>query len=243
MRNLENYIKNKENPFEKMDPEVRYWLGYIFADGHLVYNEKHRVYSISLFSNNEQILNDYLEFLGSKAHLYKRPSGIMQVIYNSKPVTKWFMNTFQIPENKSCVLNPSIEIDWDILHGYFDGDGSIRNTLSKGKWKRYEAKFTTGSVLWANRIQDFLREEGVPSVIKQKGNAFDILISGKANLFYMYNKMYASGTSKLKYKYDIFVALFSDEQVNHGVNCWKGEIPNQQPSTGLTTCEGSETNS
>lgn len=27
------------------------------------------------------------------------------------------------------------------------------------------------------------------------------------------------------------------------VNCWKGEIPNQQPSTELTSCEGSETNS
>lgn len=27
------------------------------------------------------------------------------------------------------------------------------------------------------------------------------------------------------------------------VNCWEGEIPNQQPSTPLTKCEGSETNS
>lgn len=50
MQNLDNYIKNKENPFEKMDAEARYWIGYILADGHLVYNN--RQYSISLFSKN-----------------------------------------------------------------------------------------------------------------------------------------------------------------------------------------------
>ena len=243
MRNLENYIKNRQNPFEELDSEAKYWIGYIFADGHLVYNEQHRVYSISLFSNNLQIMNAFKEFIGPKAHLYKRPTGIIQVIYNSKPVTKWFMDTFGIPQNKSCVLNPTIDLDWDILHGYFDGDGSVRATLDKGKWKRYEAKFTTGSIIWAERIVKFLDEEGVSSKIKQKGNAFDVNISGKANLFYLYNKMYAARTSKLQYKYDIFVALFSDEQVNNGVNCWKGETPNQQPSLGLTTHEGSETNS
>ena len=209
MRNLENYVKNRENPFENMGSEARYWIGYIFADGHLVNHQG--AYSISLFSKNKEIMLKFREFIGAKAKMYERPTGVVQVIYNSKPTTQWLMNTFNIPERKALVLNPNIELDWDILHGYFDGDGSVRMTKHRGKYNRYEAKFTTGSKVWAERISAFLEKEGISSHIKQKGNAYDVNISGKANLFYLYTKMYRSNTSKLEYKYNTFVALFSNE--------------------------------
>lgn len=214
MRNLENYIKNRENPFECMSPEAKYWIGYIFADGHLV--NSHRSYSISLFSKDKDIMLKFKNFIGEKAKIYERPTGIVQVTYNSKPVTQWFMTTFNIPEKKALVLNPSIKIDWDLLHGYFDGDGSVRMTKIKGRWNRYEAKFTTGSKIWAERISQFLEKEGIKTHISIKGNAYDVNVSGKASLYYLYTKMYASNTSKLEYKYNTFVALFSDEQVKTG---------------------------
>ena len=80
MKNTENYIKNRENPFECMSTEAKYWIGYIFADGHLVYNN--RAYSISLFSKDENIMLKFKNVIGDKAKMYKRPSGIYQVIYN-----------------------------------------------------------------------------------------------------------------------------------------------------------------
>ena len=202
-------IKNWDNPFMSMSPEAKYWIGYIFADGHLVFNNRN--YSISLFSNNEDIMHKFQNFIGEKARFYKRSTGICQVIYNSKPVTEWFMKTFNIPERKALVLNPSINIDWDILRGYFDGDGCIRMSLIKGKYKRYEAKFTTGSKIWAERIQTFLEIEGIDSKIKQKKNAFDVIILNKANLQLFYKKLYCNNTSKLDYKYNQFVALFGDK--------------------------------
>ena len=202
-------IKNWDNPFMDMSPEAKYWIGYIFADGHLVFNDRH--YSISLFSKNEDIMHKFQNFIGKKARFYKRPTGISQVIYNSKPTTEWFMKTFNIPERKALVLNPSINIDWDILRGYFDGDGCIRMSLSKDKYKRYEAKFTTGSKIWAKRIQTFLEREGIDSKIKQKKNAFDVIILNKANLQLFYKKLYCNNTSKLDYKYNQFVALFGDK--------------------------------
>ena len=131
-----NYIKNRENPFECMSSEARYWLGYIFADGHIVYNTVNRIYSVSLFSINEDIMIKFKNFIGEKARIYKRPTGIIQVIYNSKPVVEWFVNTLGVSNRKALTLNPNIDSDWDILHGYFDGDGSIRRDLSKGKEKR-----------------------------------------------------------------------------------------------------------
>lgn len=210
MKDTSNYIKNKENPFECMSSEAKYWIGYILADGHLI----HRVgsaYSVSLFSKDEDIMIKFKNFIGEKGRLYRRPTGIFQVAYNSKPTTEWFMNTLNVPIRKALVLNPNIEIDWDVLHGYFDGDGSVRMTLSKGRWKRYEAKFTTGSEIWANRITQFLEKEGIKTHLSRKGNAYDVNISGKASLYYLYTKMYASNTSKLEYKYNQFVALFSNE--------------------------------
>lgn len=202
-------IKNWDNPFISMSPEAKYWIGYIFADGHLVFNDRN--YSISLFSKNEDIMHKFQNFIGKKARFYKRSTGICQVTYNSKPTTEWFMKTFNIPERKALVLNPSINIDWDILRGYFDGDGCIRMSLIKGKYKRYEAKFTTGSKIWAERIQTFLEREGIDSKIKQKKNAFDVIILNKANLQLFYKKLYCNNTSKLDYKYNQFVALFGDK--------------------------------
>lgn len=212
MRNIENYIKNRENPFECLSPEAKYWIGYIFADGHISYNENNRCYSISLFSKDEAILRDFQKFIGEKARFYKRPTGICQVIYSSKPVTKWFMETFNIPQKKALVLNPSIDIDWDILHGYFDGDGCVRLGKIKNRWERHEAMFTTGSEIWANRIHNFLQKEGIYSSIRNKGNAYDVRINNKANLFYLYTKMYQSGTSRLEYKYKRLEALVGNNQ-------------------------------
>ena len=207
MRNIDNYIKNRENPFECLSPEAKYWIGYIFADGHISYNESNRCYSISLFSKDEEILRKFQKFIGDKAKFYKRPTGICQVIYSSKPVTKWFMDTFNIPQKKALTLNPSVEIDWDILHGYFDGDGCVRFGKVRGRWDRREAMFTTGSEVWANRIKDFLDKEGIQSSIRDKGNAYDVIIYNRANLSYLFTNMYKSETSRLEYKYKRLEAL------------------------------------
>lgn len=210
MRNTKNYIKNWNNPFLKMDSESRYWLGYIFADGHIVYDK--RRYNVSLFSKNLEIMQKFQQFIGDKAHLYIRPTGIVQVSYNSKPTVEWFVNFLHISNKKSITLNPNIDLDWDILRGYFDGDGSIRLTKQRGKYFRYEAKFTTGSEIWKNRLVSFLNLEGIKTKVDIKGSAFDINIRNKSNLKKFYYKLYSNETSKLEYKYNQFVALFGNKQ-------------------------------
>lgn len=204
MRNLENYIKNRENPFECMSPEAKYWIGYLFADGHFVYDDRH--YSISLFSKDEDILMKFKEFIGDKAKFYRRPTGICQVIYNSKPVTKWFIDTFNVSNRKAFTLNPTIELDWDVVHGYFDGDGCIRLQNP-----HKEAKFTTGSLIWAQRLQGFLSKYEIESTIKQKENAYDVNIYKASSVALLFANMYASNTSRLEYKYQRFVALFGNK--------------------------------
>ena len=204
MRSPENYIKNRENPFECMSPEAKYWIGYLFADGHFVYGDRH--YSISLFSKDEDILMKFKEFIGDKAKFYRRPTGICQVIYNSKPVTKWFIDTFNVSNRKAFTLNPTIELDWDVVHGYFDGDGCIRLQNP-----HKEAKFTTGSLVWAQRLQEFLSKYEIESTIKQKESAYDVNIYKASSVALLFANMYASNTSRLEYKYQRFVALFGNK--------------------------------
>lgn len=209
MLELNNYIKHHNNPFIKMDYEAKYWIGYIFADGHITYDNKH--YNISLFSKNENIIKDFCKFIGSESKFYKRPTGICQGSYNSKPTTYWFKTTFNITNKKALILNPTIDLDWDIIHGYFDGDGCIRLGKTSNKHnERYEAKFTTGSLIWANRIKEFLLKNNINSSIKQKGNAYDINIYNKSNIYKLYKNLYQHNTSKLMYKYNRFVALCSN---------------------------------
>lgn len=95
---------------------------------------------------------------------------------------------------------------WDLLRGYFDGDGSIR--LSR---KSAECKFTTGSKIQAERISKFLILENIENVIKQKGNAYDIIIYKKEFSKILFLKMYKNAKVYLEYKYKRFVDVFGNE--------------------------------
>lgn len=49
--------------------------------------------------------------MGPLSKMYVRNTGIGQVIYRSKSVTKWFINTFDVGPNKSLILDPNIELN------------------------------------------------------------------------------------------------------------------------------------
>ena len=204
MRNLENYIKNRENPFECMSPEAKYWIGYLFADGHFVYDDRH--YSISLFSKDEDILMKFKEFIGDKARFYRRPTGICQVIYNSKPVTKWFIDTFNVSNRKAFTLNPTIELDWDIVHGYFDGDGGVfydkkRNRLTTN---------TTGTLEVVTTIKDIINSIGIDCNIHRPKqsldhNTYTLLTCGNKNSLKYLSWMYEDSYIKMIRKFDKYL--------------------------------------
>jgi intein/homing endonuclease len=200
-----------KNPFTPLTADSYYWLGYILADGNL----ESKIYKISLFSNDEDILKDFLAYcrFGS---FYKRNSignakPIIEARIISKEITNWVSNFLGIDGKKALIINPPIRINWPFLHGYFDGDGCIRL-----KGCHNEAKFTTGSLKWAYRIKEFIFRYGIISSIKKKGNAYDVNIYKKASVKLLYYYLYKEGNYKLNYKYNRFVALFGDRQMIMG---------------------------
>lgn len=79
---------------------------------------------------------------------------------HSKSICNWLIEVCGIIPNKSLVVDPKLNITWDLLRGYFDGDGSIRLGGT-----RKESKFTTGSLIWAERISEFLLDNNIHNVI------------------------------------------------------------------------------
>lgn len=205
MRGSGNSKPQKINPFVNLTSETLYWLGYICADGNIINTKRNS--TLVLYSKNIEILEKYNNFTGNicKISLWN-----IQNVYgarlHSKMICEFLINSYNIVPNKSLILNPTLPITWDLLRGYFDGDGSIR--LSR---KSAECKFTTGSKIWAERISKFLILEGIENIIKQKGNAYDVTIYKKQFSKILFYKMYKNANIYLEYKYNRFVALFGDE--------------------------------
>lgn len=152
------------NKFMERTAESDYWLGYIFADGHITFGN--RQYAVSLFSEKEYVVQKYAEWFGDGVKIYTKSystkNGEKHIMYNakigSKAIAEWFSTSLKISSNKHHTLNPEIELNWNIIRGYFDGDGSMSP-------ERY-LSFKSCSKTWLDRIQSFLEKYGIKSSIK-----------------------------------------------------------------------------
>lgn len=204
MRGSGNSKPQKVNPFIDFSPESLYWLGYIMADGTI--NMTKRNYTLVLFSTNIKILQKFNIFMKNACKIHLWTNNVYGARVHSKSLCNWLINTCNITPNKSKTLNPSIPINWHLLRGYFDGNGSIRLKGYHG-----ESKFTTGSEIWSNRISEFLLNNNIHNVITRKGNAYDVNIYKLKDSKELYHRMYNNANIYLEYKYNRFVALFGNE--------------------------------
>lgn len=248
--NIPKRAKRKTNKnFDKFKdlslPETQYWLGFICADGSIIYDTEKRRYNVSLYSKDKEVMDKYLKYFGEETvTIYQRKdTGLYQASINSKELTEYFVNTLNITPNKSLTLDPKIEFTTNFILGYFDGDGSIRN--SSEKITRYECNITSGSKSFLEKIKSIMDDEGIYSIMYKHPdcNAYKIRIDRKADSELFYRWLYKDAVVCLSRKLRNFVALYGNIE-----NKKLGELQeilkeNLQPSIPLTKDEGSETNS
>jgi len=200
-----------ENKFLENTPESNYWLGYIFADGHISCYEDGRHFGVVLHSEKEYVAQKYKEWFGSAVRLYKRKytisNGETHCMYNasinSKVLSKWFANTLKVSTNKHHNLNPNIELNWDIIRGYFDGDGSA----SKGEWQ-----LKSCSKRWLERIQEFLLSFDIKSTLKLSYlDCWGLYVRDKENLKKLVLLMYENKYYCHEYKYKLLEPYISND--------------------------------
>ena len=209
------------NKFLARTPESDYWLGYIFADGHVGIYKKPGFknacsYYISLTSEKEYVVNEFKKWYDDiptvSAQSYTIKDGTTKKLYKaymgSKDLVRWFRDELHIDNVKHHTLNPNIDITWDMIRGFFDGDGSS----SKGEWQLKSCSKT-----WLSRIQSFLSRYNIESTLcKSYLDCWGLFVRKKESLRKLIPLMYEHNYFCHKYKYLNFEPLISNDEVNIG---------------------------
>lgn len=204
--------RNKDlSKFYSLDsPDTQYWLGYICADGNIQYDCENRMYKVSLFSKDIEVIEAFISYFGKDiVGTHRRKQNMVYEVYIcSKELCKYLVEELNIVPNKSLVLNPNISYTSHFIRGYFDGDGWVRKPREYGRHDS-EAKITSGSIEFLNKVQKCLENVGIKCSVtpRKECNASDLHIYNKENVIKLFNFLYKDANSYLKRKYDIFVAL------------------------------------
>lgn len=197
---------NKEKFLEE-SPELYYWMGFLYADGTLIYNQKHWYLHLEIALKDEEHLfkfASFIEYTGDK------------IYYRTKPERHITASNRMLPETKSCSLSinvseicdvfpkfgiiqsktykwlePSLNLDYlnHFIRGLIDGDGCV--SLVKASTKKtlnpsiYIVSKTELSE-WINKSLLELNYTGTNRIFKiKKENTYPIerfIISGRHNI-------------------------------------------------------------
>lgn len=219
------------NPFSLTTDESYYWLGYLIADGNI-----HKVENgISIVSKDLDHLNKWHNFTKNPGKIQLRKSGCGTSKFSNKEVKTWLISIGVMP-NKTFTVDLNISLNWPIVRGLFDGDGCISIGKSPCVY------LITGSILFREKLSNFLNSEDIKHTIQQHTNCWKIVISRKAWVEFA-TKMYRNKVVYLERKFERFRPILEKSNIANRMN--SGEVlikDNPEPSyTELISVEGAET--
>lgn len=203
------YTIHYNNPFIIDSPERDYWLGWIFSDGSVCSKERTNFIYLACLDND--ILLKFKEFCGDRAKLNKftyitpvtkKKKTMYKVVINSKELVDYFHHTYGILGKKSSTLCPNIEINWDLLRGVLDGDGSFKKGVV----------LTSCSKNWIDKIVSFYDKFNLHYTIT-KDSAYRLAIYRKEDIKRMYHYLYDNASIYLKRKQKDLYGLAKEESL------------------------------
>lgn len=233
--NLED-IKNKENT-----PDFDYFIGILATDGCVSNN----TISLEFSEDNSEILTHWNTFLENKCnvntHLNKK-TGITyyKISFMNKEICN-YLEKFGITPRKSLNITISY-INWDVLRGIFDGDGSLSYDLRHGLSAKF--RIASGSIDFLNQIKEFLETFDIKVCIysDKDSNTSSLIVGILEDIYKIYDNMYKNATYFLNRKYVKFGPLVEKFISKHSVNSGDEEgTSNPEPSFDINIIEGAET--
>lgn len=209
-------IKINKNFFNKIDTEEKaYWLGFIWADGHV--SVKAPWFLVVQIKDRDHLekLCESLEYEGTIKVVHGSGYNPDAVHYRVAFCRKTLCEDLNNLGRNSCKEKfPLIHNDLKrhFLRGYFDGDGCIHTGASSSSGKKYtylHANFIAENNLALN-IQDFLLENNVSSVIhdSKTDHMKYVKISGGNNMRCLHKLMYDNATVFLNRKNVLWQYLY-----------------------------------
>jgi hypothetical protein len=175
-----------DNPFENASFEDKsYWIGFIAGDGYLSQNK----FAISIVSIDREIIDNFKTFVGEGISESWRldNSGYVYTARFSHKDAHNYLTKRGVTSKKSLTLKFNVKLNWSIVRGLFDADGSF----SQNRFK-----ITSGSKFVVKQLEEFFNSEGFNTVVKYKSPTNKILdiyiLGGKPKLIELYNKLYHS---------------------------------------------------
>lgn len=213
-----------ENFFEKIDSEEKaYFLGFIYADGHI--NSNTGYFQITLCKKDKEILEKFRNLLQLKCDLYYvkpdtriykgvliKNNGSYRINFRNKKITNDLKN-LGLHNNKSFDITfPDISEPFILpfIRGFFDGDGSI------SKSKDYKLYFLGPRVFLENINNYFIKNYNI-GMNFYKINRFSkemwlLQVGGNQKIFTIANIIYNNSNIYLSRKYNKFLELKKNKE-------------------------------
>lgn len=230
-----NVWKSKEGT-----PNFDYFIGMLASDGCIVNT------CVALELKDKEILDNYNSFLGNVCNINSRQSKINgNIYYNIKYKNEDIVNyleTFGIVPKKSNTLKLKY-INWDVLRGIFDGDGSIMQDTRVDC--SFKFQITSGSLEFIRQLQDFYDSNDINYYVREEfgkndSHWYNIIVGQGKDIYKIYLNMYKDTSCFLKRKHDKFGPLVKKFSKIYSVNSVNGR-ENQETEPSLNTEEGAET--
>lgn len=206
--------------FEEIDTgEKAYWLGFIYADGYVVYNKEKSNYElgIGIHSKDDYILKNLNFLLGDMHNIIYRKrntsfngydyiSDICELRVYSKKICEDLIKHSVLPNKTKENVYPIIEDEklfFHFLRGFMDGDGCLHRSPTK----KILCHFTNSNPDFFNYLKDRLSLLGIHSKIYKEKDLKYRLYLNTPNTQKLLNKIYNdSNNLKLIRKYQIYVS-------------------------------------
>jgi len=209
--------------FRKWTSPMAYILGFIYADGNIIYT-KRNTWFLSIQITDKEILEIIKREMNSSHTISERKSA-----ENHKPLYRLQIGSKNICEDliriglterksKTMVL-PTIPNKYfsDFLRGYFDGDGGIwiglKNKKQNTKTFIISTFFTSGSKDFLISLKKKLAKNGlVGGSLVKKERGFDLKYSVKDSLILykiMYNSKYSLFLNRKKERFEKYIKMRS----------------------------------
>lgn len=210
-----------ERFFDEIDTEAKaYWLGFILADGCVLWNEVTGTYALSIGLQSrdmEHLTTLERDFGGSRTPLIDPRNGTIRLVWYSKHLAKCLIELGITPRKSAMETIPSYPREYErhFWRGVFDGDGCL--TIQRKRPETApEFRFSlAGSVTVLTAFQEWARASAgmFPQRISRAKNSQGVCrtsvfyLSGNRQIAAVTTALYGDCSRMLRRKYEVYLAL------------------------------------
>lgn len=197
--------------FKNLDPESAYWLGLLFADGHVT----HRAFTISLKESDGAILLGHMCQDMKSTHKLALRRGFANVQVSSPELASTLNSWGCVYGKKSDkILYPAVpqELEHHFIRGIFDGDGWMTSDERASMPPYWSWGIHSDSAPFTDAILERLQQAGIHGTTSRSGKGKTVKVSGRDQFPVLQQYLYQGATRWMNRKRVLIDEAVTQEQ-------------------------------